>query len=109
MKLLFDENISHKILPRMQEFFPDSGHVKDFKLLSIEDEFIFDFAKSKSFEAIVTFDEDYRNIVLQKGFPPKTIWMRTGNISSQNLLQVLLSKKEEIRSFVSESEFNDYS
>lgn len=108
MKLLLDENISHKIVASIKEFFPGSSHVRFARMLSIEDEFIFEYAREKEFDAIVTFDEDYRNMSLVKGSPPKIIWLRTGNTTTENLIKILIDKREDILAFLTSVEFNEY-
>jgi predicted nuclease of predicted toxin-antitoxin system len=35
MKLLLDENISYKLVNRLQEFFPGIKHISDFQLNSL--------------------------------------------------------------------------
>ncbi len=37
MKLLFDENLSHKLVRRLADLFPDSVHVRDAGLKAAED------------------------------------------------------------------------
>ena len=58
MKLLLDENISFKLVSKLQDLFPGIKHITNFQLNSIDDKIIFQFAKENNF-AIVTFDEDY--------------------------------------------------
>ena len=55
MKLLLDENISYKLVNRLQDFFPGIKHISQFQLNSIDDTIIFQFAKENDL-AIVTFD-----------------------------------------------------
>jgi predicted nuclease of predicted toxin-antitoxin system len=87
MKLLLDENISFKLVYRLQEFFPEMKHISDFQLNSIDDKIIFQFAKENGF-AIVTFDEDYFTLSVLNSFPPKIIWLRTGNLSTNELEEI---------------------
>lgn len=44
MKLLFDENVSHKLVKIVEHLFPDSKHIKEIQLIRNEDHFIFDYA-----------------------------------------------------------------
>jgi len=60
MKLLFDENISFRILREIQSLFPDSIHVNSSKLEDNRDITIWNYAKQNNF-TIVTFDEDLMN------------------------------------------------
>jgi predicted nuclease of predicted toxin-antitoxin system len=57
MRLLLDENLSHRILLEIADLFPGSAHVKTHDLLRTDDEKIWDFAKRKGF-AIISKDSD---------------------------------------------------
>ena len=59
MKLLFDANLSPKLVHRLAELFPDSVHVFDTGLARfISDEVIWEYASINGF-AIVTADSDF--------------------------------------------------
>ena len=81
--------------------------VKFVQLISIDDAVIFKYAKDKDF-AIVTFDEDYFTLSVLKGFPPKIIWLRTGNISTRNVEAILRSKRDTITNFLSDNREDAY-
>ena len=85
MKLLFDENISFRIVKRSIEIFPDSSHVTDVSPPLRNDAEIFQYAKANEF-MIETFDEDFIDLQSLRGFPPKVIWLRMGNSSTLNVL-----------------------
>ena len=95
MKLLFDENISYRIVNKIIEIYPSSTHVSNVRPVIREDIAIFDYARKEEF-IIVTFDEDFREIQSLDGFPPKIIWMRMGNTSTLNALSKLVSNQKEI-------------
>ncbi len=107
MKLLFDENISHKVVNKIAHLFPDSIHIKQIQPLLISDSFIFEYARHNDF-SIITFDEDFNNLSLLKGYPPKIIWLRTGNTSTEKLAQLIIEKSEVIKGFLSPEFENDY-
>jgi predicted nuclease of predicted toxin-antitoxin system len=107
MKLLLDENISFKLVNRLQDVFPGIKHISDFQLNSIEDKIIFQFAKENGF-AIVTFDEDYFTLSVLNTFPPKIIWLRTGNLSTKELEEILKVKKLVIDKFLEDVEPDAY-
>jgi predicted nuclease of predicted toxin-antitoxin system len=58
MRLLLDENLSHRILLEIADLFPGSAHVKTHDLLRTDDEKIWDFAKRNGF-AIISKDSDF--------------------------------------------------
>lgn len=49
MKLLFDENLSRRLAPRLTDLFPDSKHVSDLDLLHARDAAIWEFARQNDF------------------------------------------------------------
>ena len=52
MKLLFDENLSRKLVARLYELYPGSAHVVEFDLLERPDREIWDFALKGGFPTI---------------------------------------------------------
>jgi predicted nuclease of predicted toxin-antitoxin system len=78
MKLLFDQNISHRIIPNIQDIFPNAMQVRELGLENLADKEIWDYAKKNEF-VIVTFDMDFYDLSVIWGNPPKIIWIRTFN------------------------------
>jgi predicted nuclease of predicted toxin-antitoxin system len=79
MKFLFDQNISHRILEKLPEQFKESTSVKREGLINASDLTIWEFAKRENF-IIVTQDSDFNDLTALNGFPPKIIWIRSGNL-----------------------------
>ena len=75
MKLLFDENLSRKLVARLAELYPGSAHVAAFDLLEHPDRDIWDFAQANGF-IIVTTDADFFELAAALGPPPKVVWLR---------------------------------
>ncbi len=96
MKLLFDENISFRIVKKVQEVFLESRHVTDVRPRLKSDVSIFQYARANDF-IIATFDEDFIDLQSLKGFPPKIIWLRMGNSSTLNVLHKLSENIQAIR------------
>ena len=105
MKLLFDQNISFRIVNKISHHFPESNQVRQLGLEDSTDIEIWNYAKKNGF-TIVTFDTDFFDYSIIKGTPPKVIWLRTGNTSTKNIEKLLLSKKESILEFISSKELN---
>jgi predicted nuclease of predicted toxin-antitoxin system len=102
MKLLVDENISYRILNSVSSIFPESIHVsKEGKLKS--DVEIFQYARNNNF-TILTFDEDFYDLQLLKGFPPKIVWLRSGNITNLSLINKIIAKRDEMELFLKNPE-----
>ena len=59
MKLLFDENVSPKLVGLIEAAFPESAHVYDPGLRGATDRPIWDHARNNGF-TIVSTDDDFR-------------------------------------------------
>ncbi|MEY4875498.1 MAG: hypothetical protein RI955_1057 [Bacteroidota bacterium] len=103
MKLLFDENISFRILKKIESKFPESKHTLYHGLNGKTDTEIWDVAKKEEL-VIVTFDEDYFEMMMIKGFPPKVIWLRIGNSSTNEIVELLEKNFDEIKLFIQNNE-----
>ena len=105
MKLLFDQNISYRIVRLLPDIFAESRHVSSVGLNDSIDVKIWQFAKQNDF-TVVTFDADFFDIATLKGFPPKIIWIRTGNITTEELAERIILNYSIIVSFIGNSEQN---
>ena len=103
MKLLFDQNISFRIVKKIQDSFPGSKQVSQVGLNQTSDINIWEYARENGF-SIVTFDSDFYDLCLLRGIPPKIIWLRCGNTSTNNILQILLNEEDHIISFLTDRE-----
>ena len=59
MKLLLDENLSPRLVNRLNQLFPGLTHVREVGLKQADDQQIWDWARDNAF-AIVTTDADLR-------------------------------------------------
>ncbi len=75
MKLLFDENLSRKLVDRLSDLFPGSTHVTLADLQQATDANVWQFAQENGF-AIVTADGDFYEMAATLGPPPKVVWLR---------------------------------
>mgnify|MGYP006189271961 FL=1 len=105
MKLLFDQNISYRIIKLIQLTFPQREQVRKLNLENSADKEIWTFAGQNGF-TIVTFDADFYEFSNLYGHPPKIIWLRTGNNTTLSISQILLTKKELIIEFIKQAEFS---
>ena len=101
MKLLFDQNISFRLLKQIIDIFPESKQVRELGLENSTDSEIFEYAKRNDY-AIVTFDSDFCDLNIMKGSPIKIIWIRTGNVTTKNLEDLIRDKHESIKLFLVE-------
>lgn len=58
MKLLFDQNLSHRLARALADLFPDSLHVRDVGLRAADDPVVWDYARQRGF-VIVSKDADF--------------------------------------------------
>ena len=103
MKILIDANISSRLVSRIQLVFPEVEHVKTLGLMTANDFSIFMYARQNGYDAILTLDEDYSNLQLTHGIPPKIIWLRVGNCSTNTLAQIMLANADTIYAFLFDS------
>jgi predicted nuclease of predicted toxin-antitoxin system len=75
VKLLLDENLSFRLVRRLEDLFPGSTHVRTLGLDRVEDRLIWEYAGENGF-AIVSADADFYELAITLGFPPKVIWLR---------------------------------
>lgn len=104
MKLLIDQNISHRIIPIISESFSELTHVRNVGLKDKNDYEIFMFARQNNFNAVISLDEDFIHLLQTFKSPPKIIWLKTGNCSTTELAQLLIQKKEIIAEFLHSEE-----
>jgi predicted nuclease of predicted toxin-antitoxin system len=104
MKLLLDQNISFRIISKIQDIFPGSKQVRDLGLENSKDSLIWNYAKENNY-CIVTSDGDFYDLGLIKGSSPKVIWLRLGNTSTQNIETVLRKNYDLIKTFLSDPNY----
>lgn len=101
MKLLFDENLSPKLVLRLADLFPGSAHVHDLNLGSAEDSEVWEQALADDY-TIVSKDSDYYDLGLFRGHPPKVIWLQLGNRSTGSMHDCLRQHHAAILDFVAD-------
>jgi predicted nuclease of predicted toxin-antitoxin system len=99
MKLLFDQNISHRLIKQISDILPAAKQVRDFGIENYSDKSIWEFAKENKY-TIVTFDSDFYDFSLVWGHPPKIVWIRTYNQTTKHVEELLRKHYETIRAFI---------
>lgn len=99
--LLFDQNISPKITNLLKDKYPGAVHLRYVGMEDAADSEIFAFARSNNLH-IVTFDADFADLSVIKGHPPKIIWLRTGNMTTLSISNLLAKNEERISAFISD-------
>ena len=103
MTLLFDQNISFRIIKRIEDIFPGSISILELNLDNPHDYDIWKFAKINNY-SIVTFDSDFIELSNLNGFPPKIIWLRVGNTSTKNLAEKIRKESRSITEILKNDE-----
>ena len=98
MKLLFDQNLSHRLVSALADMFPDSDHVRTVGLARADDEAVWQHAAAQGF-AIVSKDSDFHQLSFVRGHPPKVVWIRRGNCSTDEIESLLRQYAEDLRAF----------
>ena len=102
MKLLFDENLSPRLVSRLADLFPDSTHVREVGLRTADDAAVWEYARRNRF-LIVSKDADMHDLSLLYGNPPKVVWLRLGNCSTAQAENLLRREFEAIQAFNEDS------
>ncbi|UII74693.1 DUF5615 family PIN-like protein [Flagellimonas sp. HMM57] len=106
MRLLFDQNISFRLLKKILPIFSESFSVKDLNLINSSDIEIWKYAKANKF-TIITFDADFFDLNTLYGGPPKIIWLKTGNMTTNSIAQLFIDQETLIKDFIA-NETSDF-
>ena len=98
MKLLFDENLSFRLISLLADLYPNSEHVRNVGLLGHEDQNIWAYAADQDF-LLVSKDADFYERSLVYGAPPKIMWLRIGNSTVAETASLLRDQYILVRRF----------
>lgn len=103
MRFLFDQNLSHRLIERLEDLFPNCSHVRYEGLQEADDEQVWNYAALHNF-VIVTKDDDFDQRIRRFGWPPKIIWINVGNCTTKLVEDQLRANTDEIRKFYESAE-----
>lgn len=98
MRLLFDANLSPRLIPSLSDVFPNSVHVADIGGLAGDDMAIWSYARDNGL-TIVSKDSDFHHMSFVLGSPPKVVWLRVGNCPTDLIERVLRDNIGEMALF----------
>jgi predicted nuclease of predicted toxin-antitoxin system len=101
MKLLFDQNLSPHLVHRLTELYPNALHVSHVGLEKASDGAVWDYAQVHEC-VIVTKDADFGDLSLVRGSPPKILWLRLGNCTTDQVEAILRTHMAVIQEFVAD-------
>lgn len=101
IRLIADENISC----RLKEMLPawkvlPVNEIKQRERLT--DFRIWQYARVNQY-LILTLDEEFWDLQNLNSFPPKIIWLRTGNTNTEAIAGLLLKFEDSIKQFISDA------
>jgi predicted nuclease of predicted toxin-antitoxin system len=76
--------------PTLSDLFPNSQHVFIVHLHEQPDLQVWEYAREHGF-TIVSKDADFVETSLQRGFPPKVVWLRLGNCTTAQIETLIRS------------------
>jgi len=96
MKILLDANISWRLVRRLSAEFSVVEHVTRTGLtIPADDLQIWNWALANGF-TIISNDEDFANLLLLRGYPPKVVLLRKGNLTTDQVAAILIARKSDI-------------
>lgn len=98
MKLPFDHILSHKLVGRLDDAFPDSEHERSVGLQEASDHAVWEHVRSKGF-AIVSKDEDFHQLSFLHSPPPKVVWVKLGICTTDDVERVLRERLSDLLEF----------
>ena len=99
MKLLFDQNLSHRLVEVLSQEFSGSVHVRTVGLEAASDQAVWEFARTGGY-VILSKDSDFHQMSFLFGAPPKVVWIRKGNCSTDAIAEILRSRQHDLQSFL---------
>ena len=88
MKFLIDENLSDKLVARLDADFPGTQHVKHVLMSAKPDADLWELAKREGF-IILTQDDDFVEMSALRGTPPKVVHLSMGNHTTKEWLAII--------------------
>ena len=103
MRLLLDQNLAPRLIAALATLYPESTHVRQVGLASADDDLVWSYAVEHGF-TIVSKDADFHERSFLFGQPPKVIWIRRGNCSTDEVLLLLQEAHAAIMQFEADPE-----
>jgi predicted nuclease of predicted toxin-antitoxin system len=101
MSLLFDQNLSRRLVALLAAEYPGSEHVESASLLGADDLTVWHYAAANGL-MVVSKDSDFRHLALVHGPPPKVIWLRVGNGPTSVVEALLRTRLADVQAFAAD-------
>ncbi len=100
MKLLFDANLSPKLVRRLAGLFPDSVHLFDLPLPHDEDDrLIWEYARANGYDIVTADADDFPPLVRRFGSPPRVILLESWQFPTRIAEELLRANSIVIAEF----------
>ncbi len=98
MRLLLDQNLSHRLVGPLSHVFPGTTHVRLVGLERASDDAVWRYAKDNGY-VIVSKDSDFHQRSLVEGLPPKVVWIQRGNCRTSEIELLMARNADALRAF----------
>ena len=98
MKLLLDQNLSWRLVSELQDLFPGFRHVREAGMDRADDDVGWEYAQREGF-IVMSKDSDFQQRRLLHGAPPRCIWLRIGNCSTNEIANLVRKHAADIQEF----------
>lgn len=101
MSLLFDQNLSRRLVGLLAAEYPGSEHVFAAGLAVVDDRTIWAYAAGRGL-TVVSKDADFRALAALLGPPPKVVSLRVGNGPTAVVVALLRGRLADVRAFLAD-------
>lgn len=101
MRLLFDQNLSRKLVGDLSAEYPGSTHVAIVRMETADDRLVWGYAADHD-SILVSKDSDFAQLAFLHGAPPKVIWLRIGNAATTTIARRLREVRVAVEAFVAD-------
>ena len=98
MRLLLDNNLSPRLVGLLEDSPYEIIHVRAIDLARASDRQVWDYARTNDY-VIVSKDADFHQMSFLFSAPPKVLWIRRGNCTTDEIAALLRDRVREILKF----------
>jgi predicted nuclease of predicted toxin-antitoxin system len=101
MRLLFNQNLSPRLVESLSDVYPGSSHVSLVGLDRASDAEVFNYALDNGY-ALVSKDVDFVELAQARSPSPKVVWLRLGNCTTSEIEDTLRARQEAVAALESD-------
>jgi predicted nuclease of predicted toxin-antitoxin system len=103
LRLLFDQNLSARLVSLLADIYPGSALIRLLGLREADDRATWDYAARNGL-IVVSKDADFWRLSARLGAPPKVVWVRIGNAPTAEVEGALRANYAEIQRMIQDPE-----